>query len=821
MLLIAPIMAVLDAPYLQDISHKAVYKNVPVIGDWDLLPFNLEGKQNILFLEEQQCFVAITADTFFSASRNVNQSKLELESPFSPWTDFYSVTDHSVLKIVPSHNTMSSFYVVTEDNILAVAMAAGPRCDKVMSVKTLLDNESAGLWGSVTATTSSVSSIWVASSKRGVLQVSLATPAAFAPQPVQLDGEAVGAMLWVPEWHKLFVGTPVAMYTLLFAADANAGAAPAKVSHEWVGAIVDTVPVDMVYDAQVDALWIAESQAVHKQTADGRLWRIGQKQGAPITNITSVGVAGDVLYVGCEFGGARVSTSVSPAQQNRVAGTSSAEHGNAALVQDPWPWVYYAGNRYFPDDSVVAVVAVSGVSVTGESSALFVSATGLTLMEASRWTLREKATALGSSELHARHDRMGLVTTPKLEAFGDLSTAYPVCSDNDGLWTSMHIMSEAYRFMTTGEAQAREWAWDAFEALELMSVLPGAYPRFPARSYVLAADVAAMPAGAGCSGDPWVPSPVDPAYMWKSTTSSDEIDGHLAALPLLYDHIAQTEEEKARVYALIEGITGGILANDLYLIDPSTGEPTIWGFWNPTLVNDDPEHYSERGTNSVGILAYCASAYSITHDEKYLKTYWDLADNYDYVLNVLNSKIDCPLEDNHSDNNLLMQAYHILFYSLQRLDARDESLSKVRANVEAMVSALVPGIDRLWTIVKAEKNPLWIATYGGVAGRPVCPLAVSDATWALRHWMVDLMDWPVDNSLRWDITLSPFYPRDAKPDTPHDMRETLSPQEIATMKANKNPFAMGVNGDGMGEQCPWQWRLPYYMMVYNGLIKAV
>jgi hypothetical protein len=166
-----------------------------------------------------------------------------------------------------------------------------------------------------------------------------------------------------------------------------------------------------------------------------------------------------------------------------------------------------------------------------------------------------------------------------------------------------------------------------------------------------------------------------------------------------------------------------------------------------------------------------------------------------------------------------MQAYHILFYSLQRLDKSDQSLATVRANVEAMVAPLVPGIERLWTIVQAERNPLWLATYGGVAGLPVSPTAVSDCAWALRHWMLDLIDWPVDNGQRWDITASPFQPRDASTDTPVDMRQTLSPQEVATMKANKNPFAMGVNGAGLQEQCPWQWRLPYYMMVYNGLIK--
>jgi len=111
------------------------------------------------------------------------------------------------------------------------------------------------------------------------------------------------------------------------------------------------------------------------------------------------------------------------------------------------------------------------------------------------------------------------------------------------------------------------------------------------------------------------------------------------------------------------------------LIDPSTGEPTTWGFWAPEEVNDNPKHYSERGTNSIGILAYCASAYSVTHDVKYKNTFWELATKHGYIYNSVNGKIDNPVEDNHSDNELIFMTYHILLYALQRLDANDSALT--------------------------------------------------------------------------------------------------------------------------------------------------
>jgi len=446
------------------------------------------------------------------------------------------------------------------------------------------------------------------------------------------------------------------------------------------------------------------------------------------------------------------------------------------------------------------------------SIVLACSATGVAVLELSEWTLEAKSAALGTFQL-PRHNRYGLVTDVKLNEYGVLDSFWRDCSDNDGLWTSMHIMAESYHYMSTGDGQAREWAWDAFEALETLAILPGDYPHFPARSFCKTTDTTG-----GCTGDVWKNSTVREGYMWKSTTSSDELDGHLAAMPLVYDHIARTQEEKDRVYALIEGITGGILDNDLYLVDPSTGEPTQWGFWNPVLVNDDPDHFSERGANSLGILSYCASAYSVTHDAKYVSTFWELANTHGYITNVLNSKIDCPWEDNHSDNELLFQAWHILFYSLQRLDPADPSLASVRANVKAMIEPLVPGLERMWSIVQGEKSPLWLGIYAGTAGQPVCPASHSDAVWSLRRWPIDLITWPVDNSDRWDITKSPFVPRDSGSDATAEWRQILPMAERAMKKWNSDPFEGGSAGSGMSEQAPYVWRLPYYIMLYNGLI---
>lgn len=90
--------------------------------------------------------------------------------------------------------------------------------------------------------------------------------------------------------------------------------------------------------------------------------------------------------------------------------------------------------------------------------------------------------------------------------------------------------------------------------------------------------------------------------------------------------------------------------------------------WNPTDLNDDKEFYSERGLNSLEILSYLALAYSTTGKSVYKEQFQKLALGYNYYENVLNQKIDNPVEDNHSDNELAQMAYHTLFYAVRRLE---------------------------------------------------------------------------------------------------------------------------------------------------------
>ena len=131
-----------------------------------------------------------------------------------------------------------------------------------------------------------------------------------------------------------------------------------------------------------------------------------------------------------------------------------------------------------------------------------------------------------------------------------------------------------------------------------------------------------------------------------------------------------------------------------------------------------------------------------------------------------------------------------------------------------MVDALAPGFRRMFSIVGAEKSPLWTGVFAGTAKQAAQAGVVSDAAWTLRRWQIDMINWPINNSVRWDISTYPYYARDS---TRPLMREIRPPQERGVSKWNSDPFVY-TDGNGMQEEVPTVWSLPYFIMLYNGLI---
>jgi hypothetical protein len=256
-----------------------------------------------------------------------------------------------------------------------------------------------------------------------------------------------------------------------------------KIAHLDMGGLFDGTPVDFAFDTLNDCVWLAEPEAVHRMGRDGLWYRFGYQQGAPVRNVTSVTVVNGVVWVGSAFGLSRLNGNTDPSQLDApVPSTDSAR-------PDPWRWMHFRGPRWVPSDAVLALVpAIHGTSVDNssvlpaEASIWVINAAtgGITQLNVQAWTLAEKAAAMYQFQF-PQFDQYGLTKAVDLDAFGDRSQFHYSTDDNAGLWTSMHAMGVAYKYLATQDPQALTDLWTSFEGLERLNLYSGNYPHYPAR----------------------------------------------------------------------------------------------------------------------------------------------------------------------------------------------------------------------------------------------------------------------------------------------------------------------------------------------------
>ena len=826
--------------FLQEVSHKSVFLDFeptddePVSSVWEKLPFGtLEKGAVVSLFPEIPCVVAIKDGALYGAAKKYPVPSLSsLESPYYAWTLLDdSMSGAAANKIVKDGKVV---YVATEDNVIKFTFNSHENgCGSIENVQKIL-KEPTPWKGEVTSLVVApfLDSLFVGSSGSSVAQVSLCDGGV-----VTLDEVAVGAstntMLWVEKWRALVSANSVAVYLVFY----DELRVPDRLQREWVGGIVGWTPTSLGYDEVNNAVWLAEMESVHQLTSDLQWNRYGYAQLAPMQNVSCVCVANGVVWVGSDKAGlSRIWSDTSPQQHTTPCaitessidfnpGESNKARPRATFRDpsgDPWAWLYYYGARYLPSNVVIDVIPTN--SPGGEDSSVFVvTRAGLALLHIEPWTLPMKAEAWKQFQL-PQHDRHGITSSCGI-AFGDRSQFTQGVSDSDGLWTSMHAMAQVYRYIATGEAEARALAWRAFEGLELTSVLTPAYPNYVARSFCkMGEGNYNCPDSYDDLPDGWYNGTIE-GWLYKGDTSSDELAGQLSALPMIYDYIARTPDEKDRVLKIMEGVVTGIVENGYFLIDPETGKPTKWGYWAPSWLNDQPQYYSERGTNSVEICGWLVLLYSITGKSYYKEHFWTLVQDHQYDYNVHNAKVDSAVDENHSDTELLMLAFHSMFYSRWRLDHGQTSAGGTAANVEAdvreMTARMEQGIQRTWLLLKGELNGLWLGIYAGTANQNI-NLKHSDivsTAFGLRHWAIDGIQWSIDGAQRIDLDIptdkATFHERGGSGTV---MRRIRPMSERAATELNLDPFVVQGGSGGMNELEPGVWQLQYYILLANKLI---
>ena len=415
-----------------------------------------------------------------------------------------------------------------------------------------------------------------------------------------------------------------------------------------------------------------------------------------------------------------------------------------------------------------------------------ITQTGVSLLEWRPMTLEEKARFF-EARIDERHVRHGMVADSALREPGDLSTSTKVSSDNDGLWTSIYLGAQAYRFAVTGEPDARAKAKRSMELLMRLEEITG-IPGFPARSFV--AKTEPVPA------DGQWHSTSDGEWLWKGDTSSDELVGHYYGYALFYDLVASADE-KRHIQAVVSRITDHLLDHHFELIDV-TGKPTRWGQWSEDYFQTEEGKY-EAAQRSIELLSFLKTAAHITGQSRYRDAYQDRL-RHGYAAQMHHyRRWPGGGEINFSDDELAYLSYHpLLQYE----------------HTPALRRRYIESLRFTWSQVRPDMNPLWnfISVAGG-AGR-LTSLVRQESKHALDRIPMDLVDWEVRNSHRRDIRIQPGGGRFGE----RQLIEVLAPDERPVAKWNSNPYRPDGGGEGRSEDDGAYFLLPYWMGRYYGWI---
>ena len=446
---------------------------------------------------------------------------------------------------------------------------------------------------------------------------------------------------------------------------------------------------------------------------------------------------------------------------------------------------YYASRRWLVSDEVI------DISKGPDNSVLILSRDGLSIVGFGRMTLQQKARHFDRLT-RSRHIRHGFNSALAMSKPGDLSTGTLVDSDNDGLWTAMYLAGELFRYAATDSPDALQNCYESFEAMERLSYV-NHMKGHPSRSFERA--------GYQMSDKSrWQPA-ADPNWIWKATTSSDEIVGHFFAYSIFAEEIPD-EKWRGRAVTLMDDIMDHIVRNDWYLIDYD-GKPTLWGKWNPDYVNGFPKQVGDRRLNSIEIIAFLQTAYHFTGKEIYKEKAFELFDKHGYLDNImipiskigLVRGIDLTTEWNHSDDELAFLSY----WNLYKYAFSEELREKYRQ-----------AIKEHWEIERPEKNPLWNLIY---AMTGAAEFDLEQTIWGLKEFPLDMIGWSVSNSHRKDLE---FVERNFRNQT---TQTVLPPDERPMSKYNGNAFRLDGGSGGNNEYSGDIYLLPYWLGRYLKVIR--
>ena len=564
----------------------------------------------------------------------------------------------------------------------------------------------------------------------------------------------------------------------------------------WEESLEDFVPLELLYDGDKQMFIVLTENAIYT-FKDSEQKLLKRFSGDKLTAISLTADKSQVM-VGTEDGLISLDPEsfeeLSPLNRNLPdTHISSIVEINGRLwfgsskgayaLRDDGNYDYYASKRWLVDDKV------TDISPGPDNSVLILTETGLSKINFVEMTLAEKAEYFQKVQ-RLRHIRHGFTSEGQLSTPGDPSSIVLGDTDNDGLWTSMYLAGELFRYAATKSEDALQNAYEAFEAMERLTEISG-IKGFPARTYEIDGYQSS-------DNDPDMPEDQkiwrlsdDGRWRWKSTTSSDESCGHFFVYALFAELVPDKEWQERAIHQIkIE--MDHIIEHDWYLVTWN-GEITQWGRWNPDYVNSFPINVGDRRLNATLILAFLQTAYHFTGEEIYKEKAYELMDVYGYKENVTRPATVIGhvegqvLSDswNHSDDEM----YFLTIPALVKYAFNEELKQEYFKTAQSH-----------WEIERSEKNPLWNFMYALIGGSDY---DYEESAWWLREFPMDLVSWRVDNSNRQDLTrVDPNFRRQEYTD--------VLPRDERPMHLHNNAYRNNGGNNGSREYPPYIYLLPYW-----------
>ncbi|ODS81956.1 MAG: regulator [Cytophagaceae bacterium SCN 52-12] len=524
-------------------------------------------------------------------------------------------------------------------------------------------------------------------------------------------------------------------------------------------------------------LWVGGLGGVTIRGKQGKEKELRPADGIPSVYVNTVRLAPDsVMWVGTHTGIVRYAPD----------GTSSLRFSRRWLLHNQVNDMAFdqTGNAWIATEGGVSVIGRKAMNLAAKSDFFY-------------------------DNLMRRHIRAPWIAgQAHLPVAGDTTVFQPEDDDNDGEYTGNYLAMESFRYAATGDPRAKENAKKAFQFLRMLreitehegffarTVIPSDWTRMhdENRTYTgteIAERLVEEPRFKPVEKRWHLSS--DGKWLWKGDTSSDEMCGHMFAYYFYYTLVAD-EAEKKEIAAHIAAIVDYLMKHNHNLADVD-GEPTRWSVWSPEQLNRDPEWLPDRNQNSMEILAFLKLAYHVTGDGKYQKEYLRLIEEEHYLDNMKQVTKQNPAWFIYFD--VVLQAY---LYPILLGAEKDEKLQQFYRE----------HMDEWFELRRADQNPLINFLFNYCRQNRE---ELDNSVAFLRDTPLDLVDWPIDHSIREDVSVV------RTPVLEELQVSRLPPASIRmTVRWDKNPWTL-AGGNPHVEREPVFWLLPYWMGRYLELIE--